>query len=126
MIAFPADALNVHSPMDLITPNMLNMELFQASREFKYTKVANSHPLATSLALHFQPNHIAYNCLQITLVQCFGVLQNLPPMLSTPLPSKTKVATLIWQDVPKMAQVPRDGMPWLSHISFPYVNVDAD
>ena len=79
MIVFPADVLNVHSPMDLITPDMLNMELFQASPEFKYTKVENSHPLAASLALHFQPNHIAYNCLQTTLVQCFGILHNQPP-----------------------------------------------
>ena len=78
MIAFPADVINLHSPMDLITPNMLNMELVQASLEFKYTKVPISHPLAASLALHFQPNHNAYSLLQTTLVQCFGVLHNHP------------------------------------------------
>jgi len=80
-------------------------------------------------------HHLNYNlgseCFNSTMIapllqNIAYILQNLPPMLSTPLPSKPKVANLIWWDVPKMAQVLRDGMPWLSQVSFLDVNVDSD
>jgi len=44
------------------------------------------------------------------------IIQNLPQMLSTPLPTKSEVVAKIWRDVPKMAQVLREGMPLVSNI----------
>mgnify|MGYP007010739778 FL=1 len=42
------------------------------------TKNPNGHPLAASLALHFQPCHSAYTRLQTSIAHCFALLHNNP------------------------------------------------
>ena len=42
------------------------------------TKNPNGHPLAASLALHFQPCNSAYSRLQTSIAHCFALLHNNP------------------------------------------------
>lgn len=75
---FAADVLNVNSPMALITPDMLNMDLIQEARENTKAKIIKGHPLAPSLAPHFWPSYHAYGRLHTSILQCFAVLHNQP------------------------------------------------
>jgi len=63
MNPLPAGALNVHRPMALITPNMMNIELIQDSHKYTKAKLPNTHPLAASLNLaqHFSAKNHAYS-----------------------------------------------------------------
>ena len=75
---FAADVLNVNSPMALITPDMLNMDLIQEARENTKAKIIKGHPLAPSLAPPFRPSYHAYGRLHTSILQCFAVLHNQP------------------------------------------------